>query len=104
MSDPTELLKGTTPGPWALHPPGLVVGAGLETVVLVDLLNPDNDSEMCKANARLIAAAPELARELAEVRRQLDLLFEETRCSHLPGDPECKRRRALEAKPSGGSE
>ena len=77
--DPRELLKGTTPGPWKLvqrneyHPPVLgtydVVGANGYGISGIGVEEGTESTDT--ANARLIAAAPDLARRLAEAEELL---------------------------------
>ncbi len=99
MSDPSNLLKDTTPGPWeptddatlALHRcfrNNIEAPSGLYCAIALGETQEEAD-----ANGRLIAAAPELAREVAdlagenaELRRKLeeahierDALFDEAK-------------------------
>ena len=74
MSEAADLLKGTTPGPWVHgNPPGKIVpgpcgvwgpdGALVATAEWGITRRPET---VGASNARLIAAAPDLARRLAE--------------------------------------
>ncbi len=67
-----SLLEGTTPGPWKVEPGAPVfvwAGKGSRIVTMASALY---DSLLqfgeAEANARLIAAAPELAKENEELR------------------------------------
>src|SRR5262245_43681038 len=72
-----------TPGPWRVEP--WVYENGKRTVLTIqtdtdaiaqvlDLWCPDDRASACEANARLIASAPALARENAEMRQELSAL------------------------------
>ena len=64
--NPRELRKGTTPGPWIVDrdPKHKIEVLGGSPPVVPVVFLPDN--KVCLANARLIAAAPDLARRLEE--------------------------------------
>jgi hypothetical protein len=65
-TDPRELLEGTTPGPWSFR----VWAIDGRTVILTE--NGLTTIARCeRENARLIAAAPDLARRLAEREERL---------------------------------
>lgn len=62
---------GHTPGPWVVHPWGdkdYEINAALDTVCNVPGFDDDTvDADRAEANARLIAAAPELLAALKEI-------------------------------------
>ena len=63
-----------TPGPWAATDIGLVTARdGAESVVYMGQCLNAHDAERCAANARLIAAAPELLAALEVAERELRL-------------------------------
>ena len=83
MTDPAELLKGTTPGPW--HVEVDITNVGVYTESEHRLLStihghwpggrPNGPvGKETLATYRLIAAAPELARELVEARAEIERL------------------------------
>ena len=57
----TESKQAPTPGPWTIDPEGEVVVSieGADGSVICDVHGASNDP-LCYANARLIAAAPDL--------------------------------------------
>lgn len=63
--DPKKLLEGTTPGPWVRRPSHYSVESKKGRLV-ASAWGPTETA--AKANARLIAAAPELAAELLRLR------------------------------------
>lgn len=62
-----RLLAEATPGPWYLSDSGWIETEG----ELVALINENSLSEAEKADARLIAAAPDLAAEVLRLREAL---------------------------------
>ena len=93
-----------TPGPWRVQATGhsFVVEAHTHTeAISVDENgNPCRWSEYNEANARLIAAAPELLEALQRLSAQCTRL-------RLPGQPETdaeRTARAVIAKATGGAE
>lgn len=62
-ASPSELLKGTTPGPWFWNEDHVLWGQNGHVVVLGE---PASGFDPGDLDARLIAAAPELARRLSE--------------------------------------
>ena len=76
MSDPTELLKGTTPGPWhaveRIRPHRRTTWwVNIGGKYLAEMVP---ETGLVELDARLIAAAPELARELAGARAEIEAL------------------------------
>ncbi len=84
-----DLLAGTTPGPWVVEDPLSfelsIVEAGKPTHewrFIASCSLPDGDDDQTftgreiYANARLIAAAPDLARENVELRAEREALRE----------------------------
>ncbi len=92
MTTPTTASVGHTPGPWHLGPWGawadhaiVVLDAHDEQIAnTADLLKSWPE---CEANARLIAAAPELLAALAETRAVLALVLMRARGSDWNADP-----------------
>jgi len=71
IADPLTLLEGATPGPWFVpHGTRAVRDSGGRTVAECwgASVGAGWPPGATKANARLIAAAPDLARDLAEAR------------------------------------
>ena len=71
MIEARELLKGTTPGPWVLKDRDQQLHVVLPNGDYFFVDDLDQITEEERANARLVAAAPEMARELAEARAEL---------------------------------
>jgi hypothetical protein len=86
-----------TPGPWVVHADGvLVLGAGPKRQAIVDCetsASPNLPQAERKANARLIAAAPELLAALKSLEADMDRAGGDA-CG-MPECPWCK------AGPSG---
>ncbi len=99
MAD-VDLLAGTTPGPWN-------VGSDIEANARFFCANrqitfgPFDTAEEVLANARLIAAAPDLARENVELRAEREALrtalerIADPRNHHFAGDAQVVARTAL---------
>jgi hypothetical protein len=105
-----------TPGPWEIAEAGswkdgkrtsteyFVRRPGDDVAIASEIIDPANNDEPSEANARLIAAAPDL---LAELERSIDVI------QALHGDvawdtfhnnaPEMKRIRAAIAKAKGAA-
>ena len=71
MTDPADLLKGTTPGPWSSEES--FDGSAIWAIPVHGGDEPLAE-DVKPADARLMAAAPELARELVEARAEIDRL------------------------------
>ena len=70
----------STPGPWTAADTGLVTARdGAESVVYLGQCLNAHDAERCAANARLIAAAPELLAALFTAERELRLAADDAR-------------------------
>ena len=69
--DPRELLKGTTPGPWSIFPDERTAIVSQQGRQVASVIGYKRETD---ADARLIAAAPDLARRLAEAEAWLDKL------------------------------
>ena len=112
MTDPTELLKGTTPGPFEVRECKDPEDTRFGPLWFADTSVERIAEFSSEANARLFAAAPELARELVEARDVLREVAEDAamaeRDPHFHWDRltaiPAKARRALEAKPNGGGQ
>ena len=72
--DPRELLRRTTPGPWVVIDRDLITDRDGLAVASTEF--SDQDGGCPPFDARLIAAAPDLARRLAEAETKLDSLVE----------------------------
>lgn len=88
-------MSGHTPGPWRLNSDALVVGNGALQMSIAIAYDSSTAAdgvsrEEMKANARLIAAAPELLEALHEGRRAIGDHFAPNDCyatGPLTGDP-----------------
>ena len=96
-----------TPGPWAAtEASGLVVDAGGTPVAVTSGLANGPAAMEYRANARLIAAAPDLLNSLREAMSAVEVfhgpiawdIFRD----HAPDAPEMKRWLAAIAKATGG--
>lgn len=76
-----ELLEGTTPGPWSYHPHGgsafYIHAAHMLAPRIAMVCYTDGAHSFHEANARLIAAAPRLARENIALTKQLAVVTKE---------------------------
>jgi len=66
-----------TPGPWSYPGTGTLVG-GPDHYRVADVSTSERDAVTMQANARLIAAAPEMLQALKDVKAHLDWVAEET--------------------------
>ena len=85
-----------TPGPWVADDSNVLVGRHVLAIVN-DPDQPSHLTEVSKANANLIAAAPELLEAARTLRDELRLLTEGEKCDHSVGICWCATFRALEA-------
>lgn len=82
MTDDLEaLIADTTPPPWEARPamarPAFVLGAGEVGFSIFEQFDRAPPFEQVVANARLAAAAPDLARECIALRQQVETLTNE---------------------------
>ena len=90
-----------TPGPWEIRKSGFIMapdgaGQGDDVYIAEILIGPDSpEVDEAKANARLIAAAPELLAALCEIMDDVDLGIQTV------GNINGKNARAAIAKAKG---
>ena len=88
-----KLAEGATPGPWLVESPGRVYACEVRhkpsAYLVAAVITPYKDTS---ADARLIAAAPDMARLLVQLADELERLREENarlRASTFYECPEC---------------
>ena len=84
-------------GPWHAHKTGIVTFYGTRRIQVATARQPLFTAECQEANARLIAAAPDLLDALAEMLADADTLQEPYRNEAI-----CERARAAIARATGG--
>jgi hypothetical protein len=84
------------PGPWHAHKTGIVTFYGTRRIQVATARQPLFTAECQEANARLIAAAPDLLDALAEMLADADTLQEPYRNEAI-----CERARAAIARATG---
>lgn len=100
-----------TPGPWsidqndlALRGQFLDINTDYAGVLVASVVDLDYDRPECEANARLIAAAPELLESLQEILDASDAELKGQGSDHDPECPFCSKAdkaRAVIAKATG---
>lgn len=84
-----------TPGPWEVDGEDILANSGDTTVAMTFWTNQRCPDDECRANARLIAAAPEL---LAACEELLKLVDDLEGMAAMPLTPECTSKEVAKAK------